>query len=126
MLAGNEAAGVRQGPIKVLVTPDVDAAFALNRHAQRAAVRQARLVLDCKRQAHPRLLCSRLAFGVDPSNRTVCQRRGSAPAAPEYGLGQRSLPFKPRRGRAMRPPLTPFRPCRKINASIVATRPSYL
>src|SRR5215468_5518815 len=60
MLAGNEAAGIRQGPIEVLVTPDVDAALALNRHAQRAAVRQARLVLDSKRQAHRRLLFGRL------------------------------------------------------------------
>src|SRR5215831_14507062 len=64
MLAGNEAAGVRQGPIKVLVTSNVDAAFALNRHAQRTAVRQARLVLDSKRQAHRRLLCSRSKLAV--------------------------------------------------------------
>src|SRR5215831_6191796 len=64
MLAGNEAAGIRQGPIEVLVTPDVDAALALNRHAQRTAVRQARLVLDSKRQAHRRLLCGRSSDAV--------------------------------------------------------------
>src|SRR5215470_586125 len=70
MLAGNEAARIRQGPIEVLVTPDVDAALALNRHAQWTAVRQARVVLDSKRQAHRRLLCGRsssLSPGPDPS-----------------------------------------------------------
>src|SRR5258706_14611532 len=66
MLAGNEAAGVWQGPVKVLVASDVDAALALYRHAQRAAVRQARLVLDSKRQAHRRLLLRSINLAVDP------------------------------------------------------------
>jgi hypothetical protein len=46
VLARDGAAGIGQGPIEMPVAADIDAAHALDRNAQRTAVREACLVFD--------------------------------------------------------------------------------
>src|SRR5262249_15589427 len=96
MFAGDETAGVRQGPVEVLIASDIDAALTLDRYTQGTAVRQARLIFDCKRQAHRRLLCSRLTSAVAKSEPTITQSLERT-VVRKYGLGLVRLSFKPYR-----------------------------
>jgi len=67
MLAGNEAAGVGQGPIKVLVAPMSRPALALySTRFSGPPSRQARLVLDSKRQAIGDFFMWSINLAVDP------------------------------------------------------------
>ena len=52
MLAGDDAAGIGQHPVEILVASDIEAALARNGNADRASVRQAGHILDRKTQRH--------------------------------------------------------------------------
>ena len=61
MLARDETAGIRQGPIEILIATDIEATFTLDRNAQWAAVGQGRQIFNSQSQGH----------WVDLSNRSV-------------------------------------------------------
>src|SRR5215471_20981103 len=94
MLARDETAGVRQRPVEILVAANIDAALALDRHAQWTAVREARLVFDSKRQAHRQLLCDRLPRAIAHGIRTHTKALAQT-AIRESGLGPIRRSFKP-------------------------------
>ena len=50
MFAGNKPAGVRQGPVKILIAANIDTARSLDRNTQRAAIGQSCFIFDFKRQ----------------------------------------------------------------------------
>ena len=60
MLARDETAGIRQGPIEILIATDIEATFTLDRNAQWPAVRQGRLIFDSQRQRHGPVSATRM------------------------------------------------------------------
>src|SRR5713226_8599641 len=59
VLSGYQPAGVGESPVEILIATDVDAALALDRYAERPAIRQAGLVFYRERQCHGRLFLQR-------------------------------------------------------------------
>src|SRR6188768_3213293 len=52
MLAGDDAVGIGQHPVEILVAPDIEAALARNGNADRAPVGQGGHILDRQTQRH--------------------------------------------------------------------------